>query len=177
MDGAREILRLLENGERREALGRYRHLLDEMAGPGPANEEDSIVKVNRCLSVFAAEVDLRPENARSWKLLGLAYARGGVYVTPLLHLAGYAFEAALVRENDPAMRSNIEEKIELVKAAVAGNEESLIGLMEGEAMLIEPTEILPEEIPVPELFVQAGIINKNAVPVNASTIAAGLLNK
>jgi hypothetical protein len=165
MDGAREILRLLEKGERIEALGRYRHLLDEMGGPGPANEKDPVVKVNRCLDVweqiiiFAAEVDVRPENARSWKLLGLAYARGGVYVTPLLRLAGCAFEAALVRENDPPMRSNIEEKIE------------------GEGTLVEPTEFLPVEVPVPDLFVQAGIINKKAVPVNASTVAAGLLNR
>lgn len=174
---------MLENGERREALGRYRQLLNETGGPGFAGEEDPITRINRCLdvweqiNVFAAEVDIRPENARSWKLLGLAYARGGVYVTPLLKLAECAFEAALVREEDPVIRSNIAEKVELVKAAIAGDEGSLVGLIEGEGILVEPTEFLPEEVAVPDLFVQAGIISKRAVPVDTNTIAAGLLNR
>jgi hypothetical protein len=183
MERTIEILRLLEKGARREALGRYRQLLDEMGGPGSAGEEDPIAGINRCLdvweqiSVFAAEVDRRPENARSWKLLGLAYARGGVYVTPLLKLAEHAFEAALVREEDPVVRSNIAEKVELVRAAAAGDDGSLVALIEGEGILVEPTEFLPEEVPVPGLFVQAGIINKRAVPVDTNTIAAGLLNR
>jgi hypothetical protein len=183
MGETEEILRLLESGERTEALGRYRNLLDEIGGAGPANADDLIVKINRRLdvweqiSVFAAEVDVRPESARSWKLLGLAYARGGVYVTPLLRLAACAFEAALVREDDPAVRLNIEEKIGIVNAAAAGDEESLASLIESEGISVELTEFLPEEVPVPGLFVQAGIINKKAVPVDGNTVAAGLLDR
>jgi hypothetical protein len=179
--GTEEILRLLERGERAEALQRYGYMLDEMGGPGPANAEDVVVVINRCLNVweqigiFAAEVDTRPENARSWKLLGLAYARGGVYVTPLLRLAECAFEAAAVREGDPAVRANIEGKTELVRAAAAGDEGSLVGFLESEGVLSASTGYLPEEVPVPALFVQAGIIGKPAVPVDENTIATGLL--
>jgi hypothetical protein len=179
--GTEEILGLLEKGERAEALRRYGYMLDEMGGPGPADAEDAVVVINRYLDVweqigvFAAEVDTRPENARSWKLLGLAYARGGIYVTPLLRLAECAFEAAVVREKDPSIRANIEEKTELVRAAAAGDEGSLVGLLESEGLLSAPTDYLPDEVPVPALFVQAGIISKPAVPVDENTVAAGLL--
>jgi len=179
--GAEEILRLLDKDERTEALRRYGYMLDETGGPGPADAEDAVAEINRRLTVweqigvFAAEVDARPENARSWKLLGLAYARGGVYVKPLLRLAECAFEAAVVREEDPAVRENVEEKTELVQAAAAGDEESLGGLIESEGVLSAPTDYLPDEVAVPALFVQAGIIGETAVPVNENTVATGLL--
>ena len=180
MGGTEEILRLLEKGERTEALRRYGYMLDEMGGPGPADAEDAVVVINRCLGaweqigVFVAEVDTRPENARSWKLLGLAYARGGVYVMPLLRLAECAFEAAAVREGDPAVRANIEEKIELVRAAAVSDERSLVGFIESEGVLSAPTDYLPDEVPVPALFVRAGIIGKPAVLVDENTVATGL---
>lgn len=170
----------MDKGERAEALRRYGYMLEETGGPGPADAEDAVVVINRCLDVweqigiFAAEVDARPDNARTWKLLGLAYARGGVYVTPLLRLAEFAFEAAAVREDDQAVRANIEEKIGLVRAAAAGDEGSLVDLIGSESVLSAPTGYLPNEVPVPALFVQAGIINEPAVPVDDSTLAVGL---
>lgn len=179
----KDIVDLLEAGDAAAALERCRLYWDETGGLAPrASGEDSLRELNRRLTVwqqielYAGEVDRRPDNPRSWKLLGYAYMWAGSYIPVLLRAAEQALLASAVREDDAAAAANLEEKMELCRQALAGGEEARAELAEGENLFAETFDELPAEVPMPEPFINAGIVGLPALKVTAAVIAPDLLD-
>jgi hypothetical protein len=179
----KEIVGLLEARDTAAAMERCRRYWEETGGPVPrASAEDSLRELNRRLTVwqqidlYAGEVNRRPENPRSWKLLGYAYMWAGSYIPVLLRAAEQALLASAAREDDAALAANLEEKMELCRRALAGGEEARTEIAEGERIFAETFDQLPAEVPMPEPFVNAGIVGSAALIVTAAVIAPDLLD-
>jgi len=181
--GWKDIFDLLEAGDAAAALDRCRLYWDEAGGPPRRSSgEDSLRELNRRLTVwqqielYAGEVDRRPENPRSWKLLGYAYMWGGLYIPVLLRAAEQALLASAAREDDEALVANLEEKMELCRQAIAGDKAARTEIAGGEQLFAEKFDVLPAEVPMPEVFVSARIVGLPALKVTAAVIAPDLLD-
>lgn len=179
----KEIIGLLEVRDTAAALERCRLYWEETGGPAPrASVEESLREFNRRLTVwqqidlYVGEVNRRPENPRSWKLLGYAYMWAGSYIPVLLRAAEQALLASAAREDDAALVVNLEEKMELCRKALAGGEEARAEIAESERLSAETFDELPAEVPIPEPFVNAGIVGSAALKVTAAVIAPDLLD-
>jgi hypothetical protein len=179
----KEIVGLLEASDAAAAIERCRLYWDETGGPAPrSSAEDSLRELNRRLTVwqqidlYVGEVNRRPENPRSWKLLGYAYMWAGSYIPVLLRAAEQALLASAAREDDAALTVNLEEKMELCRSALAGGEEARAEIAEGERLFAETFDELPAEVPMPEPFVDGGIVGSAALRVTAAVIAPDLLD-
>ncbi len=179
----KEIVDLLEGGDAAAALERCRLYWDEAGGlPRRASGENSLREFNRRLTVwqqielYVGEVDRRPENPRSWKLLGYAYMWGGLYIPVLLRAAEQALLASAAREDDEALVANLEEKMELCRQALAGGKEARTEIAGGEGLFAETFNVFPAEVPMPEAFVSARIVALPALKVTAAVIAPDLLD-
>lgn len=178
----KEVVALLEAGDVTPALERCRTYWDETGGPPRrASGYDPLRELNRRLTVwhqielYVGEIDRRPENSRSWKLLGYAYMWAGLYIPVLLRAAEQAFLASAAREDDEALVANLEEKMELCRRALAGNEEARIEIAEGGKMFAASFDEFPPEVPMPKAFVRAGVVGLPALKVTAAVIAPDLL--
>lgn len=178
----KEIVGLLETSGAAAAIERCRLYWDETGGPEPrASAEDSLRELNRRLTVwqqidlYVGEVNRRPENPRSWKLLGYAYMWAGSYIPVLLRAAEQTLLASAAREDDGALAANLEEKMELCRNALAGDEEARAEIAESERLFAETFDEIPAEVPMPEPFVDAGIVGSAALKVTAAVIAPDLL--
>ncbi len=179
----KEIVDLLETGDAAAALERYRLYWDEAGGPPRCTSgEDSLRELNRRLTVwqqielYVGEADRRPDNPRSWKLLGYAYMWGGLYIPVLLRAAEQALLASAVREDDEALVANLEEKMELCRQAIAGDKEARTEIAEGERLFAKIFDVLPAEVLMPEAFVSARIVASPALKITAAVIAPDLLD-
>jgi hypothetical protein len=159
-DTPKEIASLLAAGDVDGALARCRAFFDEVGGPAVRAEEDDYLReFNRGLTVwqqlelYVWEVDRRPHNARSWKLLGLAYMWAGVYVPIVLRAAEQAFLISAAHEEDA--------RGELAAAEQAFSKEF---------------DDFPDAIPMPEPFVVSGIAPGRELKVTAAIIAPDLLD-
>jgi hypothetical protein len=183
-DARREITALLAAGDADGALDRCRAYFDEVGGPEaePGEGNDYLREFNRRLTVwqqielYVREVDRRPQNKRSWKLLGYAYMWAGLYVPVLLRAAGQAFLASAAREENAAPAANLEEKIELCRLALAGDEEARAELATGGRTFAAEFAEFPAVVPMPEPFVCAGIVGERELKVTAAVIAPDLLD-
>lgn len=182
-DALKEIASLLAAGDVDGALERCRVYFDEVGGPAARAEEDDYLReFNRGLTVwqqlelYVWEVDRRPHNARSWKLLGYAYMWAGVYVPILLRAAEQAFLISAAHEEDAALVANLEEKMEICRAALAGDKDARGELAAGEQAFSKEFEDFPAAIPMPEPFVSSGIAPGRELKVTAAIIAPDLLD-
>jgi hypothetical protein len=178
----KDIAALLEAGEVAAALERCAAYWDETGGPPVrASGYDPVRELNRRLTVwrqielYVGEIDRRPENPRSWKLLGYAYMWAGSYIPVLWRAAEQALLASAAREEDEALVANLEEKMELCRRALAGDEEARVEVAEGEKLFAASFAEFPPEIPMPRIFVRAGIVGLPALKVTAAVIAPDLL--
>ncbi len=181
-DAWKEVLRLLEAGQIARALDRCRAYWDEAGGPAPrASGDDPLREFNRRLTVwqqielYVWEVNRRPSNARSWKLLAYAYMRAGLYIPALLRAAEQALLASAAHEENAALAANIEEKMELCRRALAGDKEARAEIAKSERAFAENFFEFPTEVPMPEPFVNSGIVALPALKVTAAVIAPDLL--
>jgi hypothetical protein len=182
-DALKDIASLLEAGDVDGALERCRAYFDEIGGPAYRPEEDDYLReFNRGLTVwqqldlYVGEVDRRPHNPRSWKLLGYAYMWAGVYVPILLRAAEQAFLISTAYEEDAALVANLEEKMELCRLALTGDEGARGELAAGERAFAKEFEDFPAAIPMPEPFVNSGIVPGRELKVTAAIIAPDLLD-
>ncbi len=182
-DVLKEIVDLIEAGDVATALKRCSIYWDEVGGPQHRTSgEDPLREINRRLTVwqqielYVGEVDRRPDNARSWKLLGYAYMWAGLYIPVLLRAAEQALLASIAREDDEAVISNLEEKMELCRQAIAGSEEARSEIAGGERVFANTFDVFPAEVSMPEVFVNARIVALPALKVTAAVIAPDLLD-
>ena len=179
----KEILAMLEAGDAVAALERCRVYWEQIGGPAPrASARDSLRELNRRLTVweqiglYVGEVNRRPDNPRTWKLLGYAYMWAGAYIPVLLRAAEQALLASAAREDDAALTVNLEEKMELCRNALAGAEEARAEIAEGERLFARTFDVLPDEVAMPEPFVSAGIVGAAKLKITAAVIAPDLLD-
>jgi len=182
-DVPQDIAELLDAGDVEGALARWRAHFDDVGGPAARPDEDDYVReFNRRLTVwqqlelYVWEVERRPHNARSWKLLGYAYMWAGLYVPILLRAAEQAFLISSAHEEDAALTSNLEEKMELCRLALGGDEDARAELAAGEHAFARQFETFPAVIPMPEPFVHSGIAPQRELKVTAAIIAPDLLD-
>lgn len=182
-DVREDIAALLEAGDVDGALERCRAHFDEVGGPAARPDEDDYLReFNRRLTVwqqlelYVREVDRRPHNTRSWKLLGYAYMWAGLYVPILLRAAEQAFLISTSQEEDAALAANLEEKMELCRAALAGDKNARAELAAGEQAFATEFEEFPAVVPMPEPFVNSGIVPERELKVTAAIIAPDLLD-
>jgi hypothetical protein len=150
-----------------------------VGGPHPdSSGDDAVREINQLftiweqIEVFCREVDRRPNNPRSWKLLGFAYMWAGAYVPVLLYIGEHCLRAALARTVDDAESTrNIEDKLAVIAGAKAGDAEIRRDLASAEAVLAAPSESFPAKIPVPRLFHESGLTPGKYIFVNDDDIA------
>lgn len=178
----KEILSLLEDRRTFDALERWRGYWDQAGGPAPfASGDDPLRDLNRRLTVwqqielYVWEVNRRPNNPRSWKLLGYAYMRAGLYVPVLLRAAEQALLASAARLEDAVLTANLEDKMELCRRALAGDKEARAEIAEGERAFAESFYEFPAEVSMPEPFINSGIVALPALKVTPAVIAPDLL--
>lgn len=179
----KDIASQLEAGDVDGALERCREYFDDVGGPASRPEEDEQLRdFNRGLTIwqqldlYVWEVDRRPHNARSWKLLGYAYMWAGIYVPVLLRAAEQAFLISTAHEEDAALVANLEQKMELCRLALAGDKDARGELAAGERAFAKEFEDFPVVIPMPEPFVNSGIVPGREIKVTAAIIAPDLLD-
>lgn len=101
--------------------------------------------------------------------------RAGLYIPVLLRAAEQALLASAARVEDASVTANLEEKMELCRRALAGGKEARAEIAEGEPAFAEGFSEFPAEVPMPEPFVDAGIVALPALKVTAAVIAPDLL--
>jgi len=180
---AEEIIELLERGETETALAHCRALWEETAGPSPpGTEPDFVGELNRRLTVweqlelYVGEVNRRPANPRTWKLLGYAYMWAGLYIPVLLRAAEQAFLASTAYEEDSSLRLNLDEKMELCRRALAGEAEARAELAAGGETFARAFEKFPPAVPFPDPFLQAGVTARAELTVTTAVVAPDLLD-
>ena len=178
----KEIVGLLEAGEAAAAVARCRAYWDEVDGPRPQVEGDDLLReFNRRLTVwqqidlFVWEVNRRPHNPRTWKLLGYAYMWAGLYIPLLLRAAEQALLASVAQEKDAALAANLEEKMELCRRALAGDKDARAEIAAGEQTFANNFVEFPASVPLPEPFVSSGVVGQPELKVTAAVIAPDLL--
>ncbi len=178
----KEIVGLLEAGEAAAALARCRVYWDEVEGPRPQVAGDDLLReFNRCLTVwqqidlFVWEVNRRPHNPRTWKLLGYAYMWAGLYIPVLLRAAEQALLASVAQEEDAGLAANLEEKMELCRRALAGDKDARAEIAAGEQAFASSFAEFPTSVPMPEPFVSSGVVGQSELKVTAAVIAPDLL--
>lgn len=155
---------------------------DETGGPAvrPDNDEGlrsftSGLTVWRQIDLLVAEINRRPHNPRSWKLLAYAYMWAGLYIPALLRVAEQAWLVCEAHyEDDAAAAANAREKLELTGRALAGDEEARAELAAGEKGFTVPFEVFPEEVPFPEPFWAMGVVDRRTLILNAESLAPEL---
>ncbi|HUV86235.1 MAG TPA: hypothetical protein VMX79_03895 [bacterium] len=179
----KDIVDLLEAGDAAAALERCRLYWDETGGPPRRTSGDDSLRELNCrltvweqIELYVGEVNRRPDNPRSWKLLGYAYMWAGSYIPVLLRAAEQALLASAAREDDAAMAANLEENMELCRQALAGGEDARAEIAGGERLFAETFGELPAEVSMPDPFVAAGIVGSAALKVAAAVIAPDLLD-
>lgn len=178
-----EITKELEQGNRKSALDSFSAYLDEIGGPvvGFTEEDDRVRRLNleftvwEQIDVYNIEVGRRPDNPRSWKLLGYAYICAGLYVPILLYLAEHCLQASIVRYEDESLQTNIREKIDIIEKARNGDDEVRRGILEAEAGLARAFECFPKTVPVPAVFFENKIVAGSEIEINESDIATDVL--
>ncbi|NIT36571.1 MAG: hypothetical protein GTN49_08725 [candidate division Zixibacteria bacterium] len=178
----KEIEGLLEAEGAAAAVARCRIYWDEVDGPRPQVEGDDLLReFNRRLTVwqqidlFVWEVNRRPHNPRTWKLLGYAYMWAGLYIPLLLRAAEQALLASVAQEEDAALAVNLEEKMELCRRALAGDRDARAEIAAGERAFASGFVEFPASVPMPEPFVRSGIVGQSELKVTAAVIAPDLL--
>ena len=181
-DVREDIAALVEAGDVDGALERCRAYFDEAGGPAARpDDNDYLREFNRLtvwqqLELYVWEVDRRPRNARAWKLLGYAYMWAGLYIPILLRAAEQAFLISTAQEEDAALAANLEEKMELCRAALAGDKNARAELAAGEQAFTTEFEEFPAVVSMPEPFVKSGIVPERELKVTAAIIAPDLLD-
>jgi len=143
-------------------------------GDGSLRELTTRLTVWEQVALFVREVDRRPRNPRSWKLLGYAYLRAGAYVPALLFAAEQAFAASAAYTEDEPGRQNLEEKQELCRRAAAGDGDARAEIASAEASFAAPFETFPGAVPFPAAFVRAGVTTRAALELTAGALAPDL---
>jgi len=156
---------------------------DRTGGPGLAEKDDvSLREVASRLTVWdqialwVGEIDRRPHNSRSWKMLGYAFMRGGLYIPNLFSAAEQAFLVSEAHTEDEPARVILLEKIELCREARAGNISVRAELAAAEEAFAVPFGAFPEEIVLPEAFVQMGVCPGRTLKVTPAVIAPDVLD-
>lgn len=100
--------------------------------------------------------------------------RAGLYVPVLLRAAEQAFLVSAAQEENASLAANLEEKMELCRAALAGDRNARAELAEGESAFAAEFEEFPAAVPLPEPFVEAGIAAESELKLTAAVIAPDL---
>jgi len=179
-EGWDEVVAAAAAGDINTALSRCRRFWDGTGGPAPQGDDGVIRELTSRLNVweqitlFVWEVNRRPHNARTWKLLAYAYMWAGLYIPALLRAAEQAFLVSMAHEEDDALKENINGKIELIRYALAGDAEARAELAMGERAFAAAFDGFPEQVPMPEAFVTMGIVARPALPVTTAALAQDL---
>jgi len=177
-----DVMALADDGDGAAAVAACLDFWDREGGVPPASAEDGLRDFTRRLTVwdqislFVGEVDRRPHNARVWKLLGYAYMWAGLYIPALLRAAEQAFLVNAAHEDDEGRARNAEEKVELCRRALAGDEAARAEIAAGEEAFASPADEIPAEVPMPAAFQVMGVVDRPALRVTAAVVAPDLLD-
>jgi len=145
------------------------------AGDGALREFTTHLTVWRQIELFVAEIDRRPHNPRTWKLLAYAYMWGGLYIPALLRAAEQAWLVCEAHyDEDDTAAANAREKYELTRRVIAGDGDARTELAAAEKAFAAPFDEFPEEVPFPEPFMMMGIVDRRAYHIDAGSLAPEL---
>ncbi len=178
----KEILSNIAKGDRKSALDSFAAYLDEIGGQAYeiSEEDDPVRRLNleftvwEQIEVYTTEVDQRPDNPRSWKLLGYTYMCAGFYVPILLHLAEHCLQASVIRYDDNSLVNNLSDKLDIIEKARSGDEDARKELLEAEVGLACAFDDFPETVPVPLVFYENGIVAVPEIEINETGLAADI---
>jgi hypothetical protein len=181
----KEILSNIEKGDRESALDSFAAYLDEIGGPvyEISEEDDSVRRLNleftawEQIEIYNNEVDKRPDNPRSWKLLGYAYMCAGLYAPILLHLAEHCLQASVARYEDDSLIINLNDKIEIIEKARRGDVDARKELLETEVGLACAFDAFPETVPVPLTFYENGLVAVPEIEINETSLATDIFGE
>jgi hypothetical protein len=181
----KDIPHMLRNGDREAALLSYEAYLDEIDGPSseefddddPVREFNPLFTVWEQIEIYHREVERRPDNPRSWKLLGYAYMCAGGYVPVLLYLAEHCLQASIARYDESPLIDNLKDKLGIVERARQGDNDAHVELLGLEAGIAGAFEEFPEKVPVPRVFFENNIIDSPDIEITKSTLAMGILEE
>lgn len=174
-----EIRFLAECGDKTAALRELAAYLDDIGGPfddtdiegDPLSELNPLFTVWEQIDIYCGEVDKRPENRRSWKLLGYAYMCAGVYVPVLLYLAEHCLRTSMALGEDETLNENLENKLELIDLAKYGDKEARETIVVIETGIAGFFEQFPDIVPVPDVFYVNRICPSRNIEVNENLIS------
>lgn len=178
-----DISRFLKKGDRKAALRSFMEYLDEIGGPDNENSDsdDPIREINTGFTVweqielYNREIERRPDNPRSWKLLGYAYMCAGGYVPILLYLAEHCLEASIARYEKSPLIDNLKDKLDVIERARRGDTDARVQLLGLEAGVASAFDEFPERVFVPSVFYENNIVNSSEIEINESTLSMDIL--
>lgn len=176
-----DVVKTAAEGNIEEAIGKCHAYWEKTGGPpAAASVEEDVRAFTRYLNVwqqirlFVDEVDRRPHNARTWKLLAYAYMWAGVYIPALLRAAEQAFLVSSAHEEQPSVQEVLEEKIEIIKKVLAGDKDARAELALAERAFAAPFDAFPEDVPMPRVFITMGLVNQPSLIVTMASLAPDL---
>lgn len=181
----KEILSNIAKDDRESALDSFAAYFDEIGGPVHEISEgdDPVRRLNleftvwEQIEIYKNEVDRRPDNPRSWKLLGYAYMCAGLYAPILLHLAEHCLQASVARYEDDSLIINLNEKIEVIANARRGDDTARREILEAEAGLACAFDDFPETVPVPLVFYENGIVAVPEIGISETSLATDIFGE
>ncbi|MCP4231848.1 MAG: hypothetical protein GY771_17100 [bacterium] len=178
-----DISRFLKKSDREAALQSFKTYLDEIGGPDNESSDghDPVREINAEFTVWEQivlynhEVERRPDNPRSWKLLGYAYMCAGGYVPLLLYLAEHCLHASIARYGNNPLIDNLEDKLDVIERVRRGDTDARVQLLGLEAGVAGAFDEFPERVPVPRIFYENNIIASPEIEINESALVMDIL--
>jgi hypothetical protein len=178
-----DISRFLKKNDRKAALRSFEAYLDEIGGPNNENSDgnDPLRDINTEFTVweqiglYNREIERRPDNPRSWKLLAYAYMCAGGYVPILLYLAEHCLHASIARYEKSPLIYNLEDKLGVIERARRGDSDARVQLLGLEAGVAAAFGEFPERVPVPSVFYENNIVASSEIEINESALAMDIL--